>query len=218
MNTRVHLATLIEHTALSPIVTLAAIDQLCTEAVAEGFFGVCVHPVHIARCVAALRGTSRAVVTVVGFPLGMSLTETKASETRWVVSLGAHEVDMVVRVDAIKLGDDRVVVADVRAVVEAASGSPVKVILETGLLTDAEITRACRLAVDAGAQFVKTSTGFGPRGATVEDVRLMRAAVGSAAGVKASGGIRARAQAEALVLAGADRLGTSAGVAIVRGA
>lgn len=218
MNFAKQLPARIEHTALAPNVTLAAVDQLCAEAVAEGFFGVCVHPVHIARCVAALRGSSQLVVTVVGFPLGMMLTASKAQETQSAVDAGAAEVDMVIRIDALQRGDNSVVTSDIRAVVEAAAGRPVKVILETGLLTAAEITAGSSLAVAAGARFVKTSTGFGPRGASVEDVTLMRAAVGRDAGVKASGSIRTRAQAEALVLAGADRLGTSSGVAIVRGA
>lgn len=212
------IAQRIEHTALAATTTLAAIEQLCLEAVSEGFFGVCVHPIHVARCVAALAGTPQRVVTVVGFPLGTVLTESKAAETRKVVELGAHEIDMVIRVDALLADDHALVLADLRAVVEAAAGRPVKVILETGFLTSVQITQACRLSVEAGAAFVKTSTGFGPRGASVEDVILMRAAVGQGAGVKASGGIRTRESAQALVAAGADRLGTSAGIAITRGA
>jgi len=218
MDTDLALAIRIEHTALAATVRLEGIDQLCAEAVTEGFFGVCVQPIHVARCVAALAGTPQAVVTVVGFPLGMTLSESKAFEARAAVALGAAEIDMVIRVDALQRGDDSVVVSDIRAVVDASDGRVVKAILETGLLSPAEITRACRLAVDAGAHFVKTSTGFGPRGASVEDVALMRAAVGRDAGVKASGGVRTRAQAEAMVAAGADRLGTSAGVVILRGA
>lgn len=212
------LALRIEHTVLSPTASLVAIDTLCAEAIEHSFFGVCVHPVHIARCVAALRGTAQAVVTVVGFPLGMSLSETKAFEARAAVALGAAEIDMVLRVDALKAGELTLVRQDIAAVVAASGDRAVKVILETGYLNDDEIRRACELAVDAGARFVKTSTGFGPRGASVEDVALMRSVVGSHAGVKASGGIRTRAQADAMVAAGADRLGTSAGVTLVQGA
>ncbi len=216
------LAARIEHTMLSATAPVAEIERLCDEAIREGFFGVCVHPVHVGRCAARLAAqpisTPVRVVTVVGFPLGMMLSESKAFETAHAVTQGAHEIDMVLRIDALKAGDDATVVADIAAVVAAAEAHPVKVILETGHLDPAEITRACRLAIDAGAQLVKTSTGFGPRGASVDDIVLMRSAVGLGFGIKASGGIRTRAQAEALVAAGADRLGTSSGIAIVRGA
>lgn len=212
------LASRIEHTALSATATAEAIERLCDEAISEGFFGVCVNPVHVALCVVRLAGSPVRVVTVVGFPLGMMLPESKAFETHAAVAHGAHEIDMVLRVDALKAGDDATVVADIAAVVAAAEAHPVKVILETGHLDDAEITRACRLTIEGGAQLAKTSTGFGPRGASVQDINLMRAALGPVFGIKASGGIRTRAQAEALVAAGADRLGTSSGIAIVRGA
>lgn len=212
------LASCIEHTLLSSTARADAIERLCEEAATEGFVGVCVHPVHVPRCVARLSATSCSVITVVGFPLGLSTSASKAFETAEAVAQGAREIDMVLRVDALQQGDEATVVADVRAVVAAAAGCAVKVILETGFLSAEEIGRACNLCVDAGARFVKTSTGFGPRGASVEDVRLMRAAVGHAVGIKASGGIRTREQAMALLAAGANRLGTSSGVAIVRGA
>jgi len=211
------LAASIEHTLLTSTASVESIERLCEEATAESFLGVCVHPVHVPRCVARLSMSPCAVITVVGFPLGLSTSESKAFETAAAVAQGAREVDMVLRVDALKQGDARTVVADVSAVVAAAGACAVKVILETGLLTADEIGLACSLCAEAGARFVKTSTGFGPRGASVEDVRLMRAAVGEEMGIKASGGIRTREQALALLAAGADRIGTSNGVAIVRG-
>lgn len=218
MATNATLAASIEHTLLTSTASVESIERLCEEAIAEAFLGVCVHPVHVPRCVARLSTSPCAVVTVVGFPLGLSTSESKAFEARAAATQGAREVDMVLRVDALKQGDQATVVADVQAVVAAAGPCAVKVILETGLLTAEEIGLACRLCVDAGARFVKTSTGFGPRGASVEDVRLMRAAVGDSVGIKASGGIRTLKQAMALLEAGASRLGTSNGVAIVRGA
>jgi deoxyribose-phosphate aldolase len=162
-----------------------------------------------------LRSSDVLVCSVVGFPLGTHSPGTKAHETREVVRLGAREIDMVVRVGALKQGDDQLVVADIRAVVEAAAGNPVKVILETCYLTDEEKRRACLLAVEAKAAFVKTSTGFASGGATVEDVRLMRETVGSNHGVKAAGGIKTLAHALEMIEAGASRLGTSGSVGIV---
>lgn len=211
------LAKLIDHTLLKPDATPEAIARLCREAVEHGFASVCVNPANVARAATHLRDTPVKVCTVIGFPLGATTPLVKAFEVRDAVANGADELDMVLNVGALKAGDHGLVARDIRSVVEAAGGRLVKVILETGLLTDEEKVAACRLAVEAGASFVKTSTGFGPGGATVEDVRLMRATVGPDLGVKASGGIRDRAAAERMVEAGATRLGTSSGVAIVRG-
>ena len=154
-------------------------------------------------------------ISVVGFPLGATLPEVKAFETREVVRRGAEEIDMVLNLGAFKAGDDTLVLKDIRSVVQAADGFPVKVILETALLSDDEIVKACKLCVDAGALFVKTSTGFGPGGATVEAVRLMRQTVGPDIGVKASGGIHTYEDALAMIEAGANRIGASASVAII---
>ncbi len=203
----------IEHTALRPEHGPAAVRRLCAEARELRFFGVCVAPGHVPLARRELAGTGLAVATVTGFPLGSNATAIKAREAAHAVALGAGEVDMVLNVGCLKEGDHAAVRSDIAAVVRAA-GVPVKVILETALLTAEEIVAACLLAGEAGARFVKTSTGFGPGGATVEAVRLMRAAVGDRLGVKASGGIRTLAQARALLAAGADRLGTSHGTAI----
>jgi deoxyribose-phosphate aldolase len=209
------LAQRIEQTLLRPDAMRAEVLHLCEEACEHGFGAVCVHPLHVAACAGMLHGTRVRVVSVVGFPLGANRTETKVFEAAAAVSDGAHEIDMVLPLGALREGDDDGVRRDVEAVVRAVAPRPVKVILETGLLERSEKLRACALACDAGAAFVKTCTGFGPGGATVDDVRLLRAAVGDAMGVKASGGIRDAATARAMVEAGADRIGTSAGVAIV---
>ncbi|MFW5926378.1 MAG: deoxyribose-phosphate aldolase [Myxococcota bacterium] len=209
------LATTIEHTLLRSDARAADVAQVCDEARKHGFAGVCIAPVHVRRCADRLEGTPVRVVTVVGFPLGANASTTKAVEATTAMHAGAHELDMVLRVDALKDGDFRTVEEDVATVVGAAPRCPVKVILETALLTDEQKVRACEIARSAGAAFVKTSTGFGPGGATTHDVRLLRATVGDRMGVKASGGIRDTAAARALVEAGADRIGTSAGVAIV---
>ncbi|MGE5554109.1 MAG: deoxyribose-phosphate aldolase [Betaproteobacteria bacterium] len=211
------LAKLIDHTLLKPDATPEAIARLCGEAAEYGFASVCVNPGNVALAAALLRGSEVKVCTVIGFPLGATTPLAKAFEARDAVANGADELDMVLNVGALKAGDEALVARDIRAVVEAAGGRLVKVILETGLLTEEEKVRACLLAKEAGAGFVKTSTGFGPGGATVEDVRLMRQAVGPDFGVKASGGIRDRVTAERMVAAGATRLGTSSGVAIIRG-
>ncbi len=211
------LAKLIDHTLLKPDAVPGAIEKLCREAAEYGFASVCVNPANVARAVQLLRGTRVKVCTVIGFPLGATTSLAKAFEARDAVAGGADELDMVLNVGALKAGDEALVSRDMRSVVEAAEGRVVKVILETGLLTEEEKVKACLLAKEAGAAFVKTSTGFGPGGATVEDVRLMRRTVGPDFGVKASGGIRDRETAERMVAAGATRLGTSSGVAIVRG-
>ena len=213
---RARVCAAVEHTALAAVTTAAAVDQLCAEAVSHGFGGVCVLPVHVAAARNQLAGSGVHVVTVVGFPLGAHRSEVKVRETELALGDGADELDMVLRLTAAKAGRWDEVQADIAAVVAAAAGRPVKVILETGALEDAEKVRACQSAVEAGAAFVKTCTGFGPGQATVEDVALLVRSVGGQARVKASGGIRTLAQALDLLTAGASRLGTSSGVAIAR--
>jgi deoxyribose-phosphate aldolase len=208
----------IDHTLLKPETTAAMIDKLCAEAKEHNFASVCVNPFWVKRCAELLKGTDVKVCTVIGFPLGASTPAVKAAETRDAIANGATEVDMVLNIGALKSGDLDLVKADVKAVKEAAGSVLVKVILETGLLTDEEKVTACKLCVEAGADYVKTSTGFGHGGATVEDVALMRKTVGPNVGVKASGGVRDRAAALAMIEAGASRIGTSSGVAIVTGA
>jgi len=207
----------IDHTLLKPDATSEMIDKLCAEARQYGFASVCVNPFWVKKCADLLAGTDVKVCTVIGFPLGASTTAVKAAETRDAIANGATEVDMVLNVGALKSGQLELVKQDVAAVKEAAGGVLVKVILETGLLTDLEKETACKLCVEAGADFVKTSTGFGPGGATVEDIALMRKAVGPHIGVKASGGVRDRQTALAMIAAGATRIGASAGIAIVAG-
>jgi deoxyribose-phosphate aldolase len=204
----------IEHTLLAPDATAANIEALCAQAVQHGFAGVCVNPVHVARARAALAGTEREVVSVVGFPLGAHLARAKAFEAELALGDGAHALDMVMAIGAAKSGDWAAVEADARAVVEVAHGAPVKLILETGLLEDAEKERACQVAIAAGCAFVKTCSGFARGAASVADVALLRASVRGRAAIKASGGIRSAADARALLAAGASRLGTSAGVQI----
>ncbi|MBP2017289.1 deoxyribose-phosphate aldolase [Symbiobacterium terraclitae] len=216
--TRAQLAKLIDHTMLRPDATEAQIRTLCAEAREHGFMSVCVNPHWVPLCRDLLSGTDVLVCTVIGFPLGANRSEIKAVEAEDAVARGAREVDMVINIGALKSGQHDVVLSDIRAVVEAVSGEArVKVIIETGLLTDEEKVTACRLAQEAGADFVKTSTGFGHGGATVADVALMRRTVGPAMGVKASGGVRDLATALAMVEAGANRIGASAGVAILAG-
>ena len=209
------LARYIDHTILRADAGVADITRLAAEAAEHRFAAVCVNPVYIDLAAHLLAGTGVLVATVVGFPLGVTFAAVKALETREAILRKADEIDMVMNIAAAKAGQWGAVGEDIRQVVAAADGKTVKVILETALLTDDEKRRACHEAVAAGAGYVKTSTGFGPGGATVEDVRLMRAAVGEAVGVKASGGIRTRQQAELLIAAGATRLGTSAGPAII---
>lgn len=207
----------IDHTLLKPDATAAMIDRLCAEAKQHQFAAVCVNPTWVRRAAQLLAGTGVKVCTVIGFPLGATTPAAKAAETRDAVAGGAAEVDMVLNIGALKSGELELVRQDIAAVVEAAGGALVKVILETGLLSDAEKVTACKLSVAAGAHFVKTSTGFGPGGATLEDVALLRQTVGPAIGVKASGGVRDRATAVAMIEAGATRIGSSAGVALVTG-
>jgi len=209
---------LIDHTLLKPEASRDAIEQLCREAIEFGFASVCVNPCWVSLVAELLAGSKVKVCTVVGFPLGATLTEIKAAETRAAVERGATEIDMVINLGSLRSGDDNAVQEDIAAVVETAHPRAiVKVILETALLSDDEIVRACELARQAGAEFVKTSTGFGPGGATAAHVALMRRTVGRAMGVKASGGIGSRAEAAEMIAAGATRLGASAGVRIAAG-
>ncbi len=211
------LAPYIDHTLLKPAATARDLEDICSQAVRFGFYGVCVNPSLISLANSKLKGEAPIPVSVVGFPLGATLTEVKAYETRDVVKRGAKEIDMVMNLGAFKAGDDGFVTKDIAAVVQSAEGLPVKIILETALLSDEEIVKACRLSVDAGASFVKTSTGFGPGGATVDAVKLMRQTVGPDIGVKASGGISTYKDALAMIEAGANRIGASASVVIISG-
>jgi deoxyribose-phosphate aldolase len=219
--TKATLAKTIDHTLLKAIATADQVRELCAEARKFGFASVCVNPCWVTLCAKELAGSDVLVCTVIGFPLGANLPETKASEARLAVSQGAREVDMVINIGAAKSGDWKAVEEDVRGVVaasrEAAGGAEtlVKVIIETCYLTDSEKAKACEAAARAGARFVKTSTGFGTGGATVDDVRLMRKTVGDRLKVKASGGIRSYHDAILLLDAGADRIGASSSIAIV---
>lgn len=212
------LAAIIDHTLLKPEATKDQIVKLCEEAMEFGFASVCVNPTYVSLAAGLLKDSPVKVCTVVGFPLGASTPLVKAVEARDAIAAGAREIDMVINVGALKSGDDDLVGREIRAVVEAARGRAlVKVILETALLTNDEKVKACLIAKAEGADFVKTSTGFGPGGATVEDVRLMRKVVGADMGVKAAGGIKTLETARAMVEAGASRIGASASVAIVKG-
>lgn len=212
------LASLIDHTLLKPDATREEVQQLCREAAQFCFASVCVNPNWVALCRELLRSSSVKVCTVIGFPLGAHLPDVKAYETRRAIEQGAEEVDMVINIGALKSRDYALVEQDIHGVVGAANGRAiVKVILETSLLSRDEKVMGCTLSKAAGADFVKTSTGFGGGGATVEDIQLMRETVGPEMGVKASGGVRTRDDAEKMVAAGATRLGASAGVKIVRG-
>ena len=214
----VSLAGMIDHTLLKPDATPEMIAQLCFEARKYHFASVCVNPTHVKLCADLLRGSDVKVCTVIGFPLGATSPEVKVFETRNALENGATEIDMVINIGALKAGESEFVARDIRGVVEVghAAGALVKVIIETALLTDEEKVIACLFAKEAGADFVKTSTGFSGGGATVHDIELMRKTVGPNIGVKASGGIRTLEDAEALVAAGATRIGASAGVKIMQ--
>ncbi len=209
------IARTVDHTLLKPNATQEEVAKLCEEARAYCFASVCVNPSYVALCSRLLKGSGVKICTVIGFPLGSTTPTVKAIEARDAIANGADEIDMVLNIGALKSGNDALAEGDIRAVREATRGKVLKVILETALLTQDEKLRACKLAKSAGADFVKTSTGFGGGGATVEDIRLMRGAVGPLMGVKASGGIRDAATAQAMLEAGATRLGTSASIAIV---
>jgi deoxyribose-phosphate aldolase len=211
------LARRIDHTLLKPDATQEQIEKLCREAREHGFATVCVNPYWVRVCAQLLEGSETAVCTVAGFPLGATPPEVKAYEAARAVADGATEVDMVMNVGALKSRDHRIVARDVAGVVEAShgGGARVKVIIEAALLSDDEKVKACVLARAAGADYVKTSTGFGPGGATAADVALMRRVVGPGMGVKAAGGVRDLESAKAMLEAGADRIGASVGVKIV---
>jgi deoxyribose-phosphate aldolase len=212
------LASLIDHTLLKPDAVRGDIEQLCREAAQFCFASVCVNPSWVPLCRDLLRGSGVKVCTVIGFPFGTHMPDVKAFETRRAVEQGAEEVDMVINIGALKSKDYALVEQDIHGVVQASGkDTVVKVILETAMLTRDEKIMGCSLAKAAGADFVKTSTGFGGGGATVEDIELMRETVGPEMGVKASGGVRTKEDVEAMVAAGATRIGASAGIKIVRG-
>jgi deoxyribose-phosphate aldolase len=208
---------LIDHTLLKADATESQIRQLCDEAVEYEFCSVCVNPYYVKLCTQLLAGTGVLVCTVVGFPLGATLTEVKVFETQLALGNDANEIDMVINIGALKSGDRETVRREIEIVANTCheDGAILKVIIEAAALTDDEKEVACRLAVDAGADFVKTSTGFGPGGASIEDVALMRHTVGPDIGVKAAGCIRTYAQAQQMIAAGATRIGASSGVTIV---
>lgn len=205
---------LFDHTILKADATREMVERVCREAREHHFMSVCVNSYYTGFVADELQGSDVRVCTVVGFPLGQMSTKAKAAEARIAVEDGADEIDMVINVGALKGGDDAVVFEDIRAVRKACKGKVLKVIIETCLLNEEEKVRACRLAMEAKADFVKTSTGFSTGGATKEDVALMRKTVGDTMGVKASGGIRDKEKAVEMLEAGADRLGTSATIAI----
>ena len=213
------LASYIDHTLLKQNATNEQIIQLCTEAKEYHFASVCVNPTHVRLSAALLRNSGVLVCTVIGFPLGANTTESKVFETKDAIQNGAQEIDMVINIGGLKSGDYTLVSKDIAAVAEAThqGGAILKVIIETCLLSQEEKIIACLLAKQAGADYVKTSTGFSTTGATVEDVALMRKVVGSEMGVKAAGGVRNLEDAEKMIAAGATRLGASAGVQIIQG-
>lgn len=213
-----NVAKMIDHTLLKADATKGQIEKICAEAKEYNFASVCVNPTWVKLSSDLLNGTEVKVCTVIGFPLGASTPETKAFETKNAIENGATEVDMVINIGALKGGDNELVERDIRAVVDAAKGKALtKVIIETCLLTEEEKVRACELSVKAGADFVKTSTGFSTGGATAEDIALMRKTVGPDLGVKASGGVRSAEDAQKMIEAGATRIGASSGAAIVNG-
>ena len=211
------LASIIDHTLLLPEATRQQIERLCREATTYGFATVCVNPSYVGICARRLSGSKVKVCTVIGFPLGATSSQAKAFEASQAIQDGAQEVDMVINIGMLKAGEDSFVLSDIQSVVDVAKkqGVLTKVILETALLDDKEKMKCCRLAKEAGADFVKTSTGFANGGATVDDIRLIRNAVGPSMGVKASGGIRTHSQARSLIQAGATRIGASLSVQIV---
>jgi len=213
-----NIASYIDHTLLKPESTKEQVVQLCKEAAEYEFASVCINPSYVETAAAELKDSKVKVCTVIGFPLGASTSETKAFETTDAIAKGAEEIDMVVNIGAIKSGNSELVKSDIEAVVNAAKGKAiVKVIIETCLLTDEEKVLASRLSKEAGADFVKTSTGFSTGGATIEDVKLMRKTVGAELGVKASGAVRSLEDVQAMIDAGASRIGASSGVKIMQG-
>ncbi|WP_442543153.1 deoxyribose-phosphate aldolase [Arthrobacter sp. KN11-1C] len=213
------IASYVDHTLLKPEASEAEVRQICAEAAEYKFKSVCVNPIWVKTVTKALKGSGVLTCSVVGFPLGATPSDVKAFEARGAVLDGADEVDMVINIAAARAGDKGALVDDITAVAEAvhAGGAILKVIIETALLNDEQKILACEASVEAGADFVKTSTGFNGGGATVEDVALMRKTVGPDLGVKASGGVRSLADAQAMIAAGATRIGASSGIAIVKG-
>ena len=207
---------MIDHTVLKADTPLETVKRICDEAMEYGFASVCINPCHVAYCADYLKDSDVNVCTVIGFPLGANTCAVKAFETKDAIANGADEIDMVMNIGALKDKNYDLVRDDVKAVVEAANGTLVKVILETCLLTEDEIKKACELCVEAKAVYVKTSTGFSTRGATIEDVRIMKEAVHGKAKVKAAGGVRTPEDMVKIVAAGADRIGTSAGCSLVK--
>lgn len=207
---------MIDHTVLKADTPLETVKRICDEAMEYGFASVCINPCHVAYCADYLKDSDVNVCTVIGFPLGANTSAVKAFETKDAIANGADEIDMVMNIGALKDKNYDLVRDDVKAVVEAANGTLVKVILETCLLTEDEIKKACELCVEAKADYVKTSTGFSTRGATIEDVRIMKEAVHGKAKVKAAGGVRTPENMVKIVAAGADRIGTSAGCSLVK--
>lgn len=214
-----NIASYIDHTLLKPEASESDVLKVCAEAAEYGFKSVCVNPVWVKTVKTALKGSGVLTCSVVGFPLGATPTDVKAFEARGAVLDGADEVDMVINIASARAGDKGALIEDISAVAEAVhgSGAILKVIIETALLTDDQKVLACEAAAAAGADFVKTSTGFNGGGATVEDIALMRRTVGPDMGVKASGGVRSLADAQAMIAAGATRIGASSGIAIVKG-
>lgn len=207
---------MIDHTVLKADTPLETVKKICDEAMEYGFASVCINPCHVAYCADYLKDSDVNVCTVIGFPLGANTSAVKAFETKDAIANGADEIDMVMNIGTLKDKNYDLVRDDVKAVVEAANGTLVKVILETCLLTEDEIKKACELCVEAKADYVKTSTGFSTRGATIEDVRIMKEAVHGKAKVKAAGGVRTPEDMVKIVAAGADRIGTSAGCSLVK--
>ena len=207
---------MIDHTVLKADTPLETVKRICDEAMEYGFASVCINPCHVAYCADYLKDSDVNVCTVIGFPLGANTSAVKAFETKDAIANGADEIDMVMNIGALKDKNYDLVRDDVKAVVEAANGTLVKVILETCLLTEDEIKKACELCVEAKADYVKTSTGFSTRGATIEDVRIMKETVHGKAKVKAAGGVRTPEDMVKIVAAGADRIGTSAGCSLVK--
>lgn len=207
---------MIDHTVLKADTPLETVKRICDEAMEYGFASVCINPCHVVYCADYLKDSDVNVCTVIGFPLGANTSAVKAFETKDAIANGADEIDMVMNIGALKDKNYDLVRDDVKAVVEAANGTLVKVILETCLLTEDEIKKACELCVEAKADYVKTSTGFSTRGATIEDVRIMKEAVHGKAKVKAAGGVRTPEDMVKIVAAGADRIGTSAGCSLVK--
>ncbi|MDB8792788.1 deoxyribose-phosphate aldolase [Romboutsia sp. 1001216sp1] len=212
------IAKMIDHTVLKAVTTKEEVIKVCNEAKEYGFFSVCINPTNIELAKKELEGSDVKVCTVIGFPLGANTKEVKAFETRDAIAKGADEVDMVINIGALKDKNYDLVYEDIKAVVDAANKEAlVKVIIETCYLTDEEKVKACELAVKAGTDYVKTSTGFGTGGSTPADIKLMRETVGENIGVKASGGVRTAEDAKAVIEAGASRIGASASIAIVTG-